>query len=269
MPFHTLSYSSRASSFSCRASSLSGFEGVTNVTEGEMTIREAMVEEYWEVADVHCSSFFPSEDGRDGPLQFILRTDRVGALLANLGMPSGIKKKCLVAISPSGSGHRKKDYDGESAIWGGPIFRPLLASLIVGVPSLVWISSGHGIGPQGILGTVTVDTAAEFLLRRQPGRKRRQSTAYISNMAVRSSIRRKGAARKLLENAENLAKSWGCGSIALHCDQKNKGAIGLYLSSGYRIIKEPLGSIWPRPWCEEGIELVLMLKLLSGTRRNV
>jgi len=41
--------------------------------------------------------------------------------------------------------------------------------------------------------------------------------AYLSNVAVLPSARRRGVARKLVEAAEALASSWGCTSIGLHC----------------------------------------------------
>ena len=42
-----------------------------------LTIREAVADEYWEIAEVHCQSFYPRTEF---PLAFFVRLDRVLAL---------------------------------------------------------------------------------------------------------------------------------------------------------------------------------------------
>eukprot|EP00270_Netrium_digitus_P017870 TRINITY_DN6685_c0_g3_i1.p1 TRINITY_DN6685_c0_g3~~TRINITY_DN6685_c0_g3_i1.p1 ORF type:complete len:101 (-),score=9.42 TRINITY_DN6685_c0_g3_i1:346-612(-) len=79
-------------------------------------------------------------------------------------------------------------------------------------------------------------------------------------MAVRSSHRRLGVARKLLEHSELVAKGWGCRAMALHCDVHNSSALQLYLSSDFRIILQPLGARWPQPMPSPGAKLTLMMK---------
>ncbi|CAI5502681.1 unnamed protein product [Closterium sp. Naga37s-1] len=191
-----------------------------------LVVREARPEEYWEAADVHCAAFFPHAPF---PLNYILRMDRVSAILANLSMPRGTYKKCLVAFdspafvqslsssfalttasppsssasaspSPSSSASASpstttatiapvtktrapppehaasaaiKDFDGERDLIGGPMFRPVLATMLLGPPVLSWTFSGLNVGPRGLVGSVTVDTAGEFLPRRKPHNRRR------------------------------------------------------------------------------------------------
>ncbi|CAI5474057.1 unnamed protein product [Closterium sp. Yama58-4] len=196
-----------------------------------LVVREARPEEYWEAADVHCAAFFPHAPF---PLNYILRMDRVSAILANLSMPRGTYKKCLVAfdspaflqsLPPSSASSDSsassasssspstpttttttsttiapmtkarslppehvasaaiKDFDGERDLFGGPMFRPVLATMLLGPPLLSWTFSGLNVGPRGLVGSVTVDTAGEFLPRRKPHNRRRTGIAYISNMA--------------------------------------------------------------------------------------
>lgn len=228
-------------------------------------VREAKPEEYWEASDVHCAAFYPSAPL---PMAFILRSDRVSAILGNLCMPRGTKKKCLIAVELSsqkasrGSKGAAEAFDGEKDIFGGPILRPLVAAFQLGPPILSWTLSGLNVGPFGIVGSVTVDTAGEFLPRRNPGMHRRRGIAYVSNMAVRAVRRRRGVAHRLLLEAESFARKWGCRSMALHCDSLNEGAINLYLKEGFRIVKMPNGATWPQPMVGPGQELVLMMKRL-------
>ncbi|CAI5959407.1 unnamed protein product [Closterium sp. NIES-65] len=287
-----------------------------------LVVREARPEEYWEAADVHCAAFFPHAPF---PLNYILRMDRVSAILANLSMPRGTYKKCLVAFdspaflqslppsfalttasspsaSPSASASASpsassspssspstttttsttapatkarapppehaasaaiKDFDGERDLIGGPMFRPVLATMLLGPPVLSWTFSGLNVGPRGLVGSVTVDTAGEFLPRRKPHNRRRTGIAYISNMAVRAVRRRRGVAGRLLAEAEAQARRWGCRAAALHCDVRNEGALQLYLQHGYRLVRPPLGAVWPQPMASEGQDLQLLLKRLG------
>ena len=87
-------------------------------------------------------------------------------------------------------------------------------------------------------------------------------------MAVRGVHRRRGIGKVLLRRAERLSVEWGCKSVALHCDENNKGALGMYLNEGYRIVREPEGAKWPRPWGGEEVELVLMMKWLHTKSRE-
>eukprot|EP00850_Spirogloea_muscicola_P007761 SM000040S14773 [mRNA] locus=s40:284583:287149:- [translate_table: standard] len=243
-------------------------------------VREARLEEYWQVAETHCASFYPAAGF---PLGALLQGDRQGprlqvlVLLSHLSLPDGVRKKCLVAVDSRGAGgavgnvgeHEAAPaagFDAERDVGGGRLLRPLLAALSVGFPPL-----RLPLGPaataereclQLIAGSVTVDTAAEFLPRRQPGNTRRTGIAYISNMAVAAGRRRRGAARRLLRTAEALARTWGCRASALHVDVANGAAAALYAAEGYRAVRPPPGAVWAQPNPGPGVELRLMLKRL-------
>ena len=79
-------------------------------------------------------------------------------------------------------------------------------------------------------------------------------------MAVRSVRRRRGIASLLLRKAEELAKSWGCHAVALHCNSLDDGAMGLYSSHGYRPLHPPSGQAWPEPPVGDDQKLNLMVK---------
>ncbi len=58
---------------------------------------------------------------------------------------------------------------------------------------------------------------------------------YISNLAVKTSHRRRGVARKLLTKCEQIALNWGFSEICLHVLEDNHQAKQLYFTSGYQI----------------------------------
>ncbi|KAF2318521.1 hypothetical protein GH714_008562 [Hevea brasiliensis] len=84
----------------CRASQV--VELFSTVSQ-EIVVREARLEDCWEVAETHCSSFFPEYSFT---LDFVLRIDRLVAMLSGFSMPpNGCKRTCLVAvIGSSGDG---------------------------------------------------------------------------------------------------------------------------------------------------------------------
>lgn len=65
----------------------------------EIIIREARLEDSWEVAETHCSSFFPHYTF---PLDLALRMDRLLGLLSlslsAFSLPNGCRRTCLVAL---------------------------------------------------------------------------------------------------------------------------------------------------------------------------
>uniref|UniRef100_A0A7N0ZSG0 N-acetyltransferase domain-containing protein n=1 Tax=Kalanchoe fedtschenkoi TaxID=63787 RepID=A0A7N0ZSG0_KALFE len=61
----------------------------------DIVVREARIEDCWEVAETHCSSFFPDYSF---PLDFVLRLDRLVAMLSGFSVPAGCKRTCLVAV---------------------------------------------------------------------------------------------------------------------------------------------------------------------------
>eukprot|EP00897_Mesotaenium_endlicherianum_P005875 jgi/Mesen1/5315/ME000265S04478 len=223
-------------------------------------VREVMLEDYWEVADVHCTSFFPNTIW---PMSCILRADRVISLLGYLSMPTGLQKKCLVAYDSRSSGSRRAVTTAAGAAYDLGSLREMLQ---IGLPGLPLPSILKSTGESGydVAGSVTVDTAAEFLKRKGIARQRRKGIAYLSNMAVQRGHRRQGVARKLLFEAEALGRSWACRSMALHCDISNDAAVALYKREGYRLIPPYLASMWPEPYTDDGVELRLMMKYLGN-----
>ncbi|MGF1487699.1 MAG: GNAT family N-acetyltransferase [Prochloraceae cyanobacterium] len=67
------------------------------------------------------------------------------------------------------------------------------------------------------------------------------SGPYIANLAVDSSYRRKGIARKLLLKCEQVARNWGFSELSLHVLEDNDRARKLYLTSGYQLISAESG----------------------------
>ncbi|XP_017647350.1 uncharacterized protein LOC108487504 isoform X2 [Gossypium arboreum] len=61
----------------------------------EIVVREARLEDCWEVAETHCSSFFPEYSF---PLDFVLRVDRLVGMLSGFSIPPGCRRTCLVAV---------------------------------------------------------------------------------------------------------------------------------------------------------------------------
>lgn len=205
----------------------------------EIVVREARLEDCWEVAETHCSSFFPEYSF---PLDFVLRIDRLVGMLAGFSIPNGCRRVCLVAVVGSSG--------GESLLFGSEDIR------IGGFDGRFSINKGY------VTGILTVDTVADFLPRKGPLRQRRTGIAYISNVAVREKYRRKGIAKRLIAKAEAQAHGWGCRAISLHCDLNNPGALKLYKGQGFRCIKVPEGANWPQPKTTPDIKFNLMMKLL-------
>ncbi|KAE8672019.1 Phosphoglucosamine mutase family protein [Hibiscus syriacus] len=65
------------------------------IVSPEIVVREAQLEDCWEVAETHCSSFFPAYSF---PLDFVLRVDRLVAMLSGFSVPPGCRRTCLVAV---------------------------------------------------------------------------------------------------------------------------------------------------------------------------
>ncbi|CAL1374272.1 unnamed protein product [Linum trigynum] len=208
----------------------------------EIVVREARIEDCWEVAETHCSSFFPDYSF---PLNFVLRMDRLVGMLFGFSVPSGCKRICLVAVV--GSSIDQSFYIGSEDIKIG------------GFDAKFTLNKGY------VAGILTVDTVADYLPRKGPLRRRRTGIAYISNVAVRERYRRKGIGKQLVEKAEALAKTWGCRAVALHCDLRNPGAIKLYRGGGFKSIRVPEGANWPHPRASPDVQFNFMMKLLNST----
>ncbi|KAI8029083.1 hypothetical protein LOK49_LG01G00518 [Camellia lanceoleosa] len=221
----------------CRASQ--AFELFPTVSP-EIVVREARLEDCWEVAETHCSSFFPEYSF---PLDFLLRIDRLVAMLSGFSVPHGCQRICLVAVIGSS--------DDDAFFIGSEDCK------IGGLDGRFSLNKGY------VAGILTVDTVADFLPRKGPLRQRRTGIAYISNVAVREKFRRKGIAKRLIVKAEAQARSWGCCAIALHCDLNNCGATKLYVGQGYKSIKVPEGANWPQPKTSPDVQFNFMMKLLN------
>lgn len=116
----------------------------------EIVVREARLEDCWEVAETHCSSFFPEYSF---PLDFVLRIDRLVGLLAGFSLPNGCKRTCLVAVIGNSA--------DETFLFGSEDFK------IAGLDGKISLSKRY------VAGILTVDTVADFLPRKGPLRQRR------------------------------------------------------------------------------------------------
>lgn len=206
----------------------------------EVVVRDARLEDCWEVADTHCSSFFPDYTF---PIDLVLRIDRFVALLSGFSVPPGCMRTCLVAVTVTSV--NDDIYVGcEDLKIGG-------------------FEGKFSFNRGSVAGILTVDTVADFLPRKGPLRQRRTGIAYISNVAVREADRRKGIAKMLIAKAEVRARSWGCRSIALHCDANNLAAMRLYRGQGFKCVSVPEPARWPQPKTSPGTKFNFMMKLLS------
>ncbi|KAF8396569.1 hypothetical protein HHK36_018193 [Tetracentron sinense] len=206
----------------------------------EIVVREARLEDCWEVAETHCSSFFPDYSF---PLDLMLRIDRLVALLSGYSVPNGCRRTCLVAVVGSSV--------DDNFFFGSQEFK------VGGFEEKFSFNRGY------VAGILTVDTVADFLPRKGPLRQRRTGIAYISNVAVRERDRRKGIAKRLIAKAEVQARNWGCRAIALHCDVNNPGATQLYKGQGFTSIKVPERANWPQPKTSPNIQFNFMMKLIT------
>ncbi|AEC09623.1 Acyl-CoA N-acyltransferases (NAT) superfamily protein [Arabidopsis thaliana] len=207
----------------------------------EIVVREARLEDCWEVAETHCSSFFP---GYSFPLDVVLRVDRLMAMVMGFSIPPGCQRTCLVAVIGSSV--------DETICFGSDDFK------IGAFDAKISLNKGY------VAGILTVDTVADYLPRKGPLRQRRTGIAYVSNVAVRENFRRKGIAKRLIWKAEALAKNWGCRAIGLHCDLNNLGATKLYKDQGFRSIKIPEGATWPQPKTSPDTRFTFMMKLVNN-----
>ncbi|XP_009344760.2 uncharacterized protein LOC103936641 [Pyrus x bretschneideri] len=221
----------------CRASQVAD---LFPTVSPQIVVREARLEDCWEVAETHCSSFFPEYSF---PLDFVLRIDRLVGMLAGFSLPNGCKRTCLVAVIGNAC--------YETFLFRSDDFK------VGGFDGKFSLSRRY------VAGILTVDTVADFLPRKGPLRQRRTGVAYVSNVAVRETFRRRGIAKRLIAKAEAQARSWDCRAIALHCDLNNPGAIKLYKGQGFKSIKVPEGANWPQPKTGPDVHFNFMMKLLN------
>ncbi|MGP1384719.1 MAG: GNAT family N-acetyltransferase [Thainema sp.] len=113
-------------------------------------------------------------------------------------------------------------------------------------------SSSSGL----ILGTVEIALKQTYPWQIQPS-----DSLYISNLAVRAGYRRQGVAQALLQQCEQMARTWRFQFIYLHVLETNVKARSLYRKLDYRhhAVDSGLGSwLWGQPE-----RLLLQKKLLS------
>ncbi|TVU27806.1 hypothetical protein EJB05_19307 [Eragrostis curvula] len=204
----------------------------------EIVVRDARLEDCWEVADTHCGSFFPDYKF---PLDLVLRIDRYIALLSGFSVPLGCMRTCLVAVNSNSINNS--------------------FSIECGDPRDAGFQK-YNLSRGSVAGILTVDTVADYLPRRGPLKQRRTGIAYIANVAVRKEERRKGIAKMLVQEAEARARSWGCRTMALHCDVNNLAALRLYKNQGFKCIRVPEGAKWPEPKIAKGMQYTFMMKLV-------
>ncbi|KAL3520709.1 hypothetical protein ACH5RR_018858 [Cinchona calisaya] len=226
-----------SSSGLCRASQ---YAELFPTVSPDIVVREARLEDCWEVAETHCSVFFP---GYSFPLDFALRINRLIGMLFGFSLPSGCQRTCLVAVIGNS--------DVDELLFWEEDFK------IGDFDGKFSLKKGY------VAGILTVDTVADFLPRKRPLRQRRKGIAYISNVAVRERFRRKGIAKRLIAKAEAQARSWGCRAIALHCDLNNPGAMKLYKDQGYKCVRVPEAANWPQPRTSPHVQFHFMMKLLK------
>ncbi|KAG2489807.1 hypothetical protein HYH03_011756 [Edaphochlamys debaryana] len=226
-------------------------------------IRRAEQREYWPAADLHCRVFM-HDQGEDTCKVLGNRVDRIVALQVNdrLARDGAGKSTLLLAFDgplPS-TPAQLEAYDAAfsaAAAAGAAPSAPTRTSF----PSPMWwmrgplglaVREGLGVAPEslGLLGVAAVDSFCDLVPPREldwrtdgaAGWYRREGYAYISNVAVLPSARRRGVARQLMAEAEALAKSWGCRAIGLHCNPKKTAPWNLYTQQlGFR----PSGVVEP------------------------
>lgn len=120
---------------------------------------------------------------------------------------------------------------------------------------LIWEENGTAIGTLGIFtkpihdklflqnassifkhyGLRSIFKGLQFELKLVKAPKKQRF--YIGHIAVEPSHQGKGIARKLINEAERLAKQQGYKTLALDVASKNYGALGLYELLGFRKVK--------------------------------
>lgn len=200
-------------------------------------IHDATASDYEKIAEVHCKSFY----GDLGPFwDTLLRMDRVLALhQGETASPPSFS--CMTAVDMLNAPSEVPSVDSSAVV-------EKVLSWMRGAPSMEDDDKHNvrGASDKNIVGAVVVDTHMAFIPPRFTwpaffnsqlfNISPRPKTAYISNLAVCSSLRRSGIGTKLIKAAEARALEWGCSWIALHVDPANTAAYSLYKRLGYRSV---------------------------------
>ncbi|KAI3434947.1 hypothetical protein D9Q98_003001 [Chlorella vulgaris] len=298
---------------------------------GSCLVRPAVPADYWPIADLHCSAFYP----RAAPFWFsLLRLDRVISLELGLQRSDLGSFTCLVAEAPQLPGTAARstssfdsgsDSSTSSSSSREQAVGAAAASSPTGALSAPFVAAGSGnkaspsaaalalpvrkksaifpsvsgaeevdMGPLvdllvrffpsrmrqryattyqagGLRGMVVLDNMGQAL---PPKRKEmpngtvrevpRTGIAYLSNLAVAPCTRRAGIGRTLICEAERVALSWGCRSVALHVDPSNTAAVEMYRRAGYRhVMDQPA---WQRRLEGRSVPLSIMMRVLPRWR---
>ncbi|KAG2441869.1 hypothetical protein HXX76_003477 [Chlamydomonas incerta] len=220
-------------------------------------IRAAELRDYWPAADLHTRVFSPDTESDRGK-SLSMRVDRIIALqindrIAREGTGSSV---LLLAFDGEAPGTPEERAAAEAAFAAAAAAAQTPGSpsyLSTAFPNPMWwlarplgpaVRSGMGVAAEsvGLVGVAAVDSFCDLVPPREmdPGRDgafgwyRREGYAYVSNVAVLPTARRRGVARQLMAAAEALAAEWGCKAVGLHCNPKKTAPWALYRSLGYR-----------------------------------
>ena len=131
---------------------------------------------------------------------------------------------------------------------------------------LVAVDSAFGAATEGCIygaGDELAATVEMALHSTEPWAERSSRYPYLSNLAVRPTHRRRGAAGQLLLSCEQVALSWGFQDLYLHVLENNHQARQLYFKLGYRL--HHIDSSWS-PWLLARPRQLLLHKHLSAAQ---
>ncbi|KAG2452338.1 hypothetical protein HYH02_003362 [Chlamydomonas schloesseri] len=131
-------------------------------------------------------------------------------------------------------------------------------------PGSAWVSAPGGAAGPGwrkrrgrAVAAASVSLMQPEALLPPPFPSNKPFRLYVSNMSVVPSHRRRGLARRLLQQCERVARLWGYESIWLHVKRSNTAAAALYASMGYTPVAAGGARLLPGP-----LSQVLMTKAL-------
>jgi ribosomal protein S18 acetylase RimI-like enzyme len=93
----------------------------------------------------------------------------------------------------------------------------------------------------------------ELLRDEMPGDAKYCWRPYVASLAVERSYRRKGVARKLLREAEAIARSWGYRELLLEVSAQNDAAIQFYTRAGYKVLRTDISGTGAEEVNTEGL----------------
>ena len=129
----------------------------------------------------------------------------------------------------------------EKAILSSALERDLRQRLLGKRSSALWIAQdadNNVVGSCAVeVGNLSPDALDEQRLSRQGSLATNMAARpLLSSLAVDPKFRRRGLAKKLCREAEDLAKDWGYDEVLLKVERDNGKARGLYNKIGYRAV---------------------------------